>query len=1111
MQPRKRPYVEQQDADAVWTSPQSDTLNRLMDFVQDLYRPQPPKPKRRLQQSADFSCSVPSTYSGWPEEDLQPAIGNFTPQPATMAPSCMHLVGALNSEDYLSTTESHKHDSDIDRIFAPLSAPDGYNNSQVIEKIDQMNQDLLPMQSHLSQTIEPRPRFTNEPWPSFDTSQMQPPPMRCLSNSQIPNSLSYSQVPNSVSTQVCRASHPTNMILAGKEFSEGALPLDSGYGSNVVSPLTPSVLSSHGDPTCPSNFSKDFGNQPLDCQSLTNGFDGLDVTSQAFESLHFDFFAETSGQFGSKASSNFLQVDQKIPEGPPWICDMCEIGQLKNKSEYKVYQTPEQLEDAVVSQPDDSTNLDALASDVHSSSSSSFNNLLSSTLKHDSSSSLDAPASSLIQHQIVNLQDVLSKVHKPNPEQASQNRNELRALHPPNHLPLSKYQIHTRHTQPAISHPMSSFLIEQDPIITNSDPNANKGPRSVLLKSSNPPLTCAGKSIRSQDSTKAVPSLANPIQNLTKGCESQDTKRVLPSHKSSDVTTDSSTSPVDMVKTHPLIAQEARRMARILYAPGLLLSVQNSSSQKVEAYIRASLHRSFLEILVQDRSKRLNPCLKVDKGKVVPPDRSQCPICFKVNKTRSDLRYVKTPLLTLCFEHTHDISNVLLILRLEDRKHMQRHDRPYTCTAHESHVSHEMCTKTFGSKSDWKRHERTMHEDVSLMEAWWCFLPHRPPAAISDSTEKCDEGGNERGRRVETHKDSSTAAKNKDDISEKPPSETRCQDRKPEQKSSASSEGNRCTEPGIPNAEVCQHTFYSKDEFYEHLIDVHSFEKPVPPLDWPPDPSYKSSSRNSPAAASFPTDYRSPSPSRAQHTPTPPPRPEYPPEFKQAKTKCKEAKRKAHIGHNGIDGFWCGYCNTVIHIDRQLRGPPAWEARYRHIDEMHFRQKGKGPQEDALRRNGSKGFAWVVLGVGKTKGKLLQEEAEKLRRRRETGNVSDEGEDKELDDEEREESRIDHSLESDHDAQEVNEAALQPMATSQSENGTSSPSRLSKATREADMDTDEYDFDEDILDASKEATRSVNSDTVCPRASPPNVISETNPKKYWRQWTCSLMALKLQD
>lgn len=56
-----------------------------------------------------------------------------------------------------------------------------------------------------------------------------------------------------------------------------------------------------------------------------------------------------------------------------------------------------------------------------------------------------------------------------------------------------------------------------------------------------------------------------------------------------------------------------------------------------------------------------------------------------------------------------------LNLRLTNvRKHMKRHQKPYGCT-----FPH--CTKTFGSKNDWKRHESSQHFQL---ETWNCNEPN---------------------------------------------------------------------------------------------------------------------------------------------------------------------------------------------------------------------------------------------------------------------------------------------------------------------------------------------------------------------------------------------------
>lgn len=52
------------------------------------------------------------------------------------------------------------------------------------------------------------------------------------------------------------------------------------------------------------------------------------------------------------------------------------------------------------------------------------------------------------------------------------------------------------------------------------------------------------------------------------------------------------------------------------------------------------------------------------------------------------------------------------------RKHKKRHTRPYGCTF-------TSCSKAFGSKNDWKRHENTQHYQI---EAWRCH--EESPASL---------------------------------------------------------------------------------------------------------------------------------------------------------------------------------------------------------------------------------------------------------------------------------------------------------------------------------------------------------------------------------------------
>lgn len=64
----------------------------------------------------------------------------------------------------------------------------------------------------------------------------------------------------------------------------------------------------------------------------------------------------------------------------------------------------------------------------------------------------------------------------------------------------------------------------------------------------------------------------------------------------------------------------------------------------------------------------------------------------------------------------------------ELRKHMKRHTKPYGCTF-------AQCNKRFGSKSDWKRHERDQHFQA---ENYVCQFVHHPgPGKAADATHQC--------------------------------------------------------------------------------------------------------------------------------------------------------------------------------------------------------------------------------------------------------------------------------------------------------------------------------------------------------------------------------------
>ncbi|CCC08890.1 hypothetical protein SMACR_07526 [Sordaria macrospora] len=68
--------------------------------------------------------------------------------------------------------------------------------------------------------------------------------------------------------------------------------------------------------------------------------------------------------------------------------------------------------------------------------------------------------------------------------------------------------------------------------------------------------------------------------------------------------------------------------------------------------------------------------------------------------------------------------------KCELKKHQKRHDKPYACTFHN-------CSKNFGSKNDWKRHENSQHLQL---EVWRCDEKHQRHQGVSlvdDRTSVC--------------------------------------------------------------------------------------------------------------------------------------------------------------------------------------------------------------------------------------------------------------------------------------------------------------------------------------------------------------------------------------
>lgn len=77
--------------------------------------------------------------------------------------------------------------------------------------------------------------------------------------------------------------------------------------------------------------------------------------------------------------------------------------------------------------------------------------------------------------------------------------------------------------------------------------------------------------------------------------------------------------------------------------------------------------------------------------------------------------------------------------------------------------------------------------------------------------------------------------------------------------------------------------------------------------------------------------------------------------------------KRNRIGRNGQCGFWCGFCREIITLKK--RGLEAWDERFSHIDDLHFK---KGETIDSwlpLDKDVPKGFPSIhgqVVGEGPT-------------------------------------------------------------------------------------------------------------------------------------------------
>lgn len=77
--------------------------------------------------------------------------------------------------------------------------------------------------------------------------------------------------------------------------------------------------------------------------------------------------------------------------------------------------------------------------------------------------------------------------------------------------------------------------------------------------------------------------------------------------------------------------------------------------------------------------------------------------------------------------------------------------------------------------------------------------------------------------------------------------------------------------------------------------------------------------------------------------------------------------KRSRIGRNGQSGFWCGFCREIITLKK--RGLEAWDERFSHIDDLHFKKGETIVSWLPLDKDVSMGFPNIrgqVVGEGPT-------------------------------------------------------------------------------------------------------------------------------------------------
>ena len=192
----------------------------------------------------------------------------------------------------------------------------------------------------------------------------------------------------------------------------------------------------------------------------------------------------------------------------------------------------------------------------------------------------------------------------------------------------------------------------------------------------------------------------------------------------------------------------------------------------------------------------------------------------------------------------------------------------------------------------------------------------------------------------------------------------------------------RCEEPGVANPNACMCYFDQKSKYYKHLHTHHNYLDPQIIEDYKHGFLWRGSALST-VIGEKPNRITTSTSLGAMSCTTPPEAidgstDQKPKWYLNAKNARKAAKNNAQIGHNGTRGFWCGFCNRVIPLPKEMNGQRAWEERYIHIDAEHFQGliRDLFDKEDELKAATSK----RTKEMGLQRRKLKEEAISRLER-----------------------------------------------------------------------------------------------------------------------------------